>query len=560
MAFSATGGDKTTDGLYTVHTFTSSGSLVCTESMGPTDVEVLVVGGGGAGGSGVGGGGGAGGYLSGTETLTGTMTVTVGAGGAGQAENYSGHQGESSVFGTRTAYGGGGGASQNEQAVGTNVGSGGGGSGGTNPSHDHMDGTGGQGNAGGDGQDFAGGGGGGAGGVGQGASGGNVGGNGGSGTTFHGTTYAGGGGGGARTGDTAGTASGGGGAGSVGNTAPTAGTANRGGGGGGAGGTGPSAFNSYPGADGGSGIVIVRYLTPTPESVEMEASGTIALSGSADLTAEGFVTLEGGGTVALSGEAWLSAIAHGADSLHAEGDVALRGTARLSLATTSVIATSSVASPSVITTTAPHGLSGGTAYVTISGHSGSTPAIDGDWLATITGASTFTIPVEVSSGGTGGSVTVVASLPATDGDGWTTPDVTEPDIRGLSVVVSGIAVNRAQITDLVIELDTEGGPKSATLTLNCALDAHPRVGRDTLLVTYKSQTLFRGRLENMTTDLSSSTGYTLTYAGPLVTLRDHKAYRTVFVDSDLQSWNTDQGPRTSPDTFEVASRSSGNTV
>jgi len=152
------------------------------------------------------------------------------------------------------------------------------------------------------------------------------------------------------------------------------------------------------------------------------------------------------------------------------------------------------------------------------------------------------------------------ALPETDDLGWTTPDVTVPDIRGLSIRASGVSFRRAQVSDLTIELDTEGGPKSASLTVDCALDRHPRIGRDTLIVTYKARTLFRGRLESIATDVTSSSGYTLTYAGPLVALRDHKAFRTVFVDSDLQNWQTDQGPRTSPDTFEVASRSTGAAV
>lgn len=154
---------------------------------------------------------------------------------------------------------------------------------------------------------------------------------------------------------------------------------------------------------------------------------------------------------------------------------------------------------------------------------------------------------------------VDATLPPTDDFGWTLPDVEVPDIQGLVVQVSGVSIRRAQITDLAIELDNEGGPKAASLTVNCPLTRAPRIGRDTLLVEYKGQTLFRGRLETIGTDVSSATGYTLTYAGPLVTLRDHKAFRTCFVDSDLQSWQTDQGPQTTPDTFEVASRTSGAT-
>jgi hypothetical protein len=77
------GGTVTSSGGNTIHTFTSSGSLVPAYG-----VEYLVVAGGGGGGGtgvGVGGGGGAGGYrtASGFILVKGTSyTVTVGGGGA----------------------------------------------------------------------------------------------------------------------------------------------------------------------------------------------------------------------------------------------------------------------------------------------------------------------------------------------------------------------------------------------------------------------------------------------------------------------------------------------
>lgn len=66
------------------------------------------------------------------------------------------------------------------------------------------------------------------------------------------------------------------------------------------------------------------------------------------------------------------------------------------------IVSSSVAGSTVITTSTPHWLKTGQ-LVRISGHSGSTPAIDGDHRVTVTGAKTFTINVNVTVGGTGGS-------------------------------------------------------------------------------------------------------------------------------------------------------------
>lgn len=73
------------------------------------------------------------------------------------------------------------------------------------------------------------------------------------------------------------------------------------------------------------------------------------------------------------------------------------------------ITSSSVANPSVITTATAHGLATGN-KVYIVGHTGATPSINGTvYAATVTGASTFTIPVNVTIGGTGGTLGVFPS-------------------------------------------------------------------------------------------------------------------------------------------------------
>ena len=67
------------------------------------------------------------------------------------------------------------------------------------------------------------------------------------------------------------------------------------------------------------------------------------------------------------------------------------------------ITSSSVANPTVITATA-HGLATGNKII-IRDHSGSTPSINGTiYTVTVTGANTFTIPVNVTVGGTGGTI------------------------------------------------------------------------------------------------------------------------------------------------------------
>ena len=242
---------------YTIHTFTSSGDFLISESV---NVEYLVVAGGGGGGNGnYAGGGGAGAFMEGIGFNTGGGSVIIGGGGSGSTDiNQTGSSGSDSSFGTITANGGGGAGSQGSGfRDGLDGGSGGGGS--------RRDGEMGEtnqasfGNNGGIGRQ-TGGGGGGAGDVGEdgGSSSDDDGKNGGIGKSseISGTIqfYSAGGGGGCES--NSGLSSSG--VGGVGGTKtplsePTSGMVNTGSGGGGAGG-------GEPGASGGSGIVIIRYI------------------------------------------------------------------------------------------------------------------------------------------------------------------------------------------------------------------------------------------------------------------------------------------------------------
>ena len=276
-SYSGSGGTETTDGDYTVHTFTSNGTFTVTGTI--TNVSILVVGGGGGTQSGtkyIGGGGGGGGVVNNLSvTLTaGDYPVVVGIGGA-VANEVVGVNGQPSSFAGTTAQGGGGGGVYNN-GNGANGASGGGGSG-TNG----VGGTGisGQGFAGGNGGTGAlGGGGGGSSEVGNGSyslgveSNNGIGGNGTAYDIYNGTLiyYAGGGAGGGSSANVNLKFGGRGGGGNGGNTTIAAqdGVANTGGGAGGIG-------EANGGASGGSGIVIVRYLTvgdtATPPLLELDA-------------------------------------------------------------------------------------------------------------------------------------------------------------------------------------------------------------------------------------------------------------------------------------------------
>lgn len=248
MLAQASGGTVTTSGAYTIHTFTSGGSLVVSSSL---NADVIIIGGGGGGGAQHAAGGGAGGMLA-VNSLsvgTGSYSIAVGAGGNGCPAygTYSGWSGQdggnSSAFGY-TALGGGAGG-------GTNGNNGGCGGGANASAVNGFAGTPGSGSQGYNGafnntDALAGGGGGGLGSAGSLSTGGSAV------STWAGTF--GGGGGGGYVGGSGGAGAGAGGSGANAGGSASANTGSGGGGGG---------NFSAAGGNGGSGIVIVRYLTPT---------------------------------------------------------------------------------------------------------------------------------------------------------------------------------------------------------------------------------------------------------------------------------------------------------
>lgn len=127
-SYEGTGGTITTDGDYTIHTFTESGNFVVTGTI--PNATILIVGGGAGGGyrvDGNGGGGGAGGviYLTGRNISNGTYPVIVGIKGLGATVTQTaGGNGLNSSFNGNNSKGGGGGGPLN--TAGNDGGSGGG--------------------------------------------------------------------------------------------------------------------------------------------------------------------------------------------------------------------------------------------------------------------------------------------------------------------------------------------------------------------------------------------------------------------------------------------------
>ena len=81
------------------------------------------------------------------------------------------------------------------------------------------------------------------------------------------------------------------------------------------------------------------------------------------------------------------------------------------------ITSNSQANPTVVTTTVPHGLTSGQKVV-ISGNSGSSPAINGERVATVLTTTTFSVPIDTSAGSAGTGGTLVSADSPNGGTGF----------------------------------------------------------------------------------------------------------------------------------------------
>lgn len=140
------------------------------------------------------------------------------------------------------------------------------------------------------------------------------------------------------------------------------------------------------------------------------------------------------------------------------------------------IATVVTGNPGTINTAAAHGLTTGDT-VTIAGNVGSTPSINGNFTATVVDADTFTIPVNVTVAGTGGTVAGperVGTATATLRPSATASDASKNMPPGLAVdfVSSGVNTTIRSITSITSVTGGSAGarfgvfamPDSATFT------------------------------------------------------------------------------------------------
>lgn len=150
------------------------------------------------------------------------------------------------------------------------------------------------------------------------------------------------------------------------------------------------------------------------------------------------------------------------------------------------ITSNSIANPTVVTTTVPHGLTTGD-IVLIAGVSTSDPTINGSRTVTVTGDTTFTVPVNVTTGGTGGTLVRANSANGAVGyqavsamTGFTgfvgkiqdsADDVTYADLITFANVTAAPAAERATVTGTVDRyLSFDGNVTgSGSITVFCGL-------------------------------------------------------------------------------------------
>lgn len=131
------------------------------------------------------------------------------------------------------------------------------------------------------------------------------------------------------------------------------------------------------------------------------------------------------------------------------------------------ITSNSIANPTVVTTTVPHGLTSGD-IIFIAGVSTSSPTINGQQTATVVSTTTFTVPVNVTIGGTGG--TIVRANSANGGSGY--QQITA--LSGFTGFVGKVRDSSDDITyaDLVTFTNVTSAPSAERVTVAGTVDRY----------------------------------------------------------------------------------------
>ena len=165
-----------------------------------------------------------------------------------------------------------------------------------------------------------------------------------------------------------------------------------------------------------NGVTPMPTITPISKATQFdEQRGSLAPSyTSAQLARGGNFSLTGFAT--YEDILYLLGAAYGLPT--PTGNGATKNITAVAVAGTKTISANSLASPTVIQTSTTHGLINGE-YVTISG-SNSTPLIDGNWPITYVDTTHFSVPVNCSVAGTSGSVATPSIVQTSATHGLTT--------------------------------------------------------------------------------------------------------------------------------------------
>jgi len=132
------------------------------------------------------------------------------------------------------------------------------------------------------------------------------------------------------------------------------------------------------------------------------------------------------------------------------------------------IASISVANPGVITTSVPHGLTSGQ-KVLISGTT-TTPSVNGQQTATVLTATTFSVPVNVTSGQAGAGGSLVLANTVNGGAGY----LEVSDFSGFSGFVGKIRSSPDDVTyaDLITFANVTAAPAAQRVTVAGTVDRY----------------------------------------------------------------------------------------
>jgi hypothetical protein len=147
-----------------------------------------------------------------------------------------------------------------------------------------------------------------------------------------------------------------------------------------------------------------------------------------------------------------------------------------------------------------------------------------------------------------------APLIPTDEIGWIQPDADTPDIQAMVFKINGKKIKGGRLATCEITLTDRGGYQTASMTISLrTTKEYNPPWHAPLLITYKGSQIFRGRLEETAMESGDDVGRRLVFTGPLIRLEDHEAFRRVYVDQNLDNWETGQGAQTASTVWEVQS-------